>query len=153
MGVSKTYALVSFALSLYNCCLLNLGNISEEAILSNTQTCCGPLSGFFPQLTSASPLDIIVIFSLTSNASLFGAGLLKMTFGTQYLVYALDYEEPLFAKSKWPAKWHLFGKKIVLNYEDTISEYLKVIKYSLGSAIILERLCLNETSLDEKVKY
>jgi hypothetical protein len=22
-----------------------------------------------------------------------------MTFGTQYLVYALDYEEPLFAKS------------------------------------------------------
>ena len=73
---------------------------------------------FFPQLTSASPLDIIVIFSLTSNASLFGAGLLKMTFGPEYLVYALDYDEPLFAKGKWSAKRHLFGKKIVLNYED-----------------------------------
>jgi hypothetical protein len=73
---------------------------------------------FFPQLISASPLDIIGIFSLTSNASLFAAGLLKMTFGTQYLVYALDYDEPLFAKGKWPAKRPLFGKKIVLNYED-----------------------------------
>ena len=73
---------------------------------------------FFPQLISASPIDNIGILSLTSNASLFGAGLLKMTFGTQYLVYALDYDEPLFAKGKWPAKRHLFGKKIVLNYED-----------------------------------
>ena len=116
MGVSKTYALASFALSLYNCCLLNLGHISEGAILSNTQTCSVP--SIFPQLISASPLDIIGILSLTSNASLFGAGLLKMTFGPEYLVYALDYDEPLFAKGKWPAKRHLFGKKIVLNYED-----------------------------------
>ena len=56
-----------------------------------------------------------------SNASLFGAGLLKMTFGPEYLVYALDEDEPLFAKDKWPAKRHLFGNEIVL-----ISEYLRV---------------------------
>jgi hypothetical protein len=110
MGVSKIYALASFALSLYNCCLLNLGHISAGAIFSNAQTCSVPSSGFFPQLISASPLDIIGIFSLTSNASLFGAGLLKMTFGTQYLVYALDYDEPLFAKGKWPAKRPLWQK-------------------------------------------
>ena len=111
MGVSKTYALASFALSLYNCCLLNLGHISEGAILSNTQTCSVPSSGFFPQLISASPLDIIGILSLTSNASLFGAGLLKMTFGPEYLVYTLDYDGPLFAKGKWPAKPAPFWQK------------------------------------------
>jgi hypothetical protein len=71
---------------------------------------------FFPQLISASPLDIIGILSLKSNASLFGAGLLKMTYGPEYLVYALDEDEPLFANG--PPNGHLFGKKIVLNYED-----------------------------------
>ena len=109
MRVSKTYALASFALSLYNCCLLNLGHISEGAIFSNTQTCSVP--SIFPQLISASPLDIIGILSLTSNASLFGAGLLKMTFGTQYLVYALDYDEPLFANGKWPANGTFLAKR------------------------------------------
>ena len=118
MGVSKTYALASFALSLYICYLLNLGPISEGAILSNTQTCSFHHRAFFPQLISVSPLDNIGILSLTSNASLFGDVLLKMTFVPQYLVYALDYDEPLFPKGKWPAKRHLFGKEIILNYED-----------------------------------
>jgi hypothetical protein len=59
---------------------------------------------FFPQSISVSPLDNIGILSLTSNASLFGDVLLKMTFGPEYLVYALDYDGPLFAKGKWPDK-------------------------------------------------
>ena len=59
---------------------------------------------YFPQL-------IIGILSLTSNASYFGAGLLKAAFGTQYLFYVLDSDEPLIAKGKWPPKRHLFGKK------------------------------------------
>jgi hypothetical protein len=113
MGVSKTYALASFGL--YNCCLLNLGHISEGAILSNTQTCSVPSSGFFSSINFKS---VRHSWNIVFNASLFGAGLLKMTFGHEYLVYALDEDEPLFAKGKWPAKRHLFGKKIVLNYED-----------------------------------
>jgi hypothetical protein len=43
-----------------------------------------------------------------------------------------------------------FWQKESTKITRTISEYLKVKKYSLGSAIILERLCLNETSLDER---
>jgi hypothetical protein len=66
---------------------------------------------YFPQLISESLLDVIGILSLTLNASYFGAGLLKAAFGTKYLFYVLDSDEPLIAKGKWPAKRHLFGKK------------------------------------------
>jgi hypothetical protein len=118
MGVSKIYALASFALSLYNCCLLNLGHISAGAIFSNAQTCSVPSSGFFSSINFCKSVRHYWNIFFNVKRILFGAGLLKMTFGTQYLVYALDYDEPLFAKGKWPAKRPLFGKKIVLNYED-----------------------------------
>jgi hypothetical protein len=34
-----------------------------------------------------------------------------MTYGPEYLVYALDEDEPLFAKGKWAAKRAPFWQK------------------------------------------